>query len=165
MKKLPLALYLLMNSFIGYSQIIETEVKLSVPLRDSGDAIYKILPDRIEKGENVELLDFNNDFWLVSNGITQGWLPTAALYRTEAMRTYLLDFKLKSLIKNYGEKDGTKIYNGGTWIGMGRNMLYDAKGLPEKINKITSNLSKYQLIYKNEYYYLQDELVIDIQKF
>lgn len=163
MKTLLLSLFLSFQ--IAASQDYNTEVKISIPLRDSPEPLYKVLPEKLEVGEIVELLDFNNDFWLVSNGKIEGWLPTVALYRTAAMRSNLAEFKLKSLIKKYGDENGNKIFNGSTWIGMQRNMLYDAKGVPERINQTTSTQSMYQLIYKNEYYYLENDVVTDIQKF
>jgi hypothetical protein len=152
------------NASLAQEQKYITEIKLEVPLRNSPELIYKTMGITLPKGEMVELLDYKNDFWFVTNGDFMGWLPTSALYRISSMQEKIVEYRTKSVIEKYGESDGKKILAGGIWLGMSQEMLEESKGLPDSVKKIIIGQQEmFQHVYGKTYVYLMDSKVMDIQ--
>lgn len=75
-----------------------------------------------------------------------------------------LDLKKEKLIREYGELNGTKIFNNTIWIGMTEDMAVKSIGFPQKVNRtvLTREIHE-QWVYSNKYLYFQDGILTSWQ--
>lgn len=163
---MKLLLPILLFCLISNAQDTLIQVKISTKLRTNGDGVYELTSFVPKKGSRYKFTEYKTGFWkIVENDLVLGWLPNSCIYTPPIIEEIIRKDKLILMKEKYGEREGHKIAYGRIWVGMTREMLIDSKGNPDKINvtrSIGGNKSE-QLVYKNQYVYIRNNLVETIQ--
>ena len=70
----------------------------------------------------------------------------------------------KNLIAKYGEKNGTRIFNGHYWLGMTDDMARESLGRPSDINRTVGSFGVHeQWVYYNTYLYFENGILTTYQ--
>lgn len=122
--------------------------------------------DTIKKYKKLRLLNFNDRFVKVKYSDTIGYVPISSVYKKQEVRDYLESRNIESLKRKYPDKIAERISNNQIWIGMSVNMLIDSVGFPNDKNTYKSERTKTeQWIYENNYIYISDGKITNIQSF
>ena len=153
-------------SSIFYSQdyISKTETKIDINLRSEASLFSSSNGQTILKNNEVIVLDFKNDYWLIKKDSVEGWCSKEFLYKTDSMLVIIKRYKNDLNIKKFGLRIGEKINSHQIWIGMTKNMLLASYGEPKSKN--ITRLKNYlheQWVYSSIYIYLDNEIVTSIQ--
>lgn len=137
---------------------------------------------KLQKGEEVLVCGYEDDFWIVEYEDKKGYILNAAIPRdpkldvikrksllaqhkyeeAEMVETVRLEMdklekekadRRKRILDKYGSEVGEKILNGFIWIGMTSSMVIDSRGRPKDNNKSVGSWGVHeQWIYDNNVY-------------
>lgn len=113
--------------------------------------------------DSITLISFNtlNRYWKVDYNGTLGYIPDG-VFTIHALE------RMDYIIKKYGDIVGGQIYNKDLRIGMTEDMVKDAFGEPDRINRtVTEYTNSEQWVYnissKMRLYYFDDDKLTAIQ--
>lgn len=173
-------LIFLFTPFLIYSQYGKTELKRTI--RPKAAPMYRAeTKSPIRGGVDVDVLEYENNYWLIKYDTIIGWTTMNDLYSTSAMYKKIKEAeeaeakaenedKRERVLELWGEEYVDGIMNGFTWIGMTKEMLIESKGYPDDRNTTqTANGFHEQWIYGKDisnrtYIYLDNRVVTTIQK-
>jgi hypothetical protein len=161
------------------SQYGKTELKRTI--KPKATPVYNAkLKTPIRGGVDVEVLEFENNYWLIKYDTIIGWVYPKDLFKTSVMYARMMEVnelaekaknvdKKVRLIEKWGEINANKIMNRQVWIGMTKDMLVESRGYPDDRNttKTAGSLHE-QWIYgkdisSRKYIYLDNRVVTAIQ--
>nr|WP_294947209.1 hypothetical protein [uncultured Mucilaginibacter sp.] len=137
---------------------------------------------KVYKSDEIEIIGYLDNYWKVTSGSQTGYISELYITETVALREFkdrwiaaakeaaILkqkeEFAAKptkaQLIKKYGLRYGTDVFNGTIRMGMSPKMVTEVIGKPDEVNRtVTAYSTHEQWVYnkeneKTEYYYFDN---------